>query len=151
MKGATSTTPATPNNPTPTLYYFLSPVRRTVIREVETEPLFGSSPRACIFLLNKLRYISMYGVLCTIQAHTYMYVRMYGFLKNQKQKPLICFIGTRVGKSVSFGGARYVDVQYYFTPANMDSFVLVTGWASLCMGNTQAMVFILRTGLFDYY
>lgn len=94
-EGATSTTPATPNNstPKPTLC-FLSPVHCDSI--VETEPLFGSSPRACI--LNKIYSVQV----CT---STYVYVRI---IKNQKQKPLSVSLAP-VGKSVSFSGFEFFE------------------------------------------
>lgn len=101
--GATSTTPATPNNstPMPTLY-FLAPVHCD--SRVETEPLFGSSPRACI---NKL---------CTEYKYVlYKHIHVYTarIIKESKAKASICFIGTRRKICIFrwirvLRGARYV-------------------------------------------
>lgn len=97
--GATSTTPATPNNST---LYFLAPVHCD--SRVETEPLFGSSPRACINkLCTEYKYVLYKHIhLCTARI-----------IKESNAKASIYFIGTR-GKICIFRwirvlrGARYV-------------------------------------------
>lgn len=75
-----------------------------------------------------------------------MYVRI---IKESKAKASICFIGTS-GKIYIFWWIRVLRGACNILPL-LIWIRRISEWVGQSMGNTQAMDFILRTGLFDYY